>query len=81
MWVRTVFSLMSNVSAIKVLLLPFASRHSTSSSRSVSPSCVASSSQRRSVFYRFYAGGGNLCECFTSGMVSGQNVAALEAWE
>lgn len=34
-----------------------------------------------SIFYHYYSGGGNICECFTSGMTAGQNVSALEAWE
>ena len=33
-----------------------------------------------SIFYHYYSGGGNICECFTSGMMAGQNVSALQAW-
>lgn len=33
-----------------------------------------------SIFYHYYSGGGNICECFTSGMMAGQNVSALEPW-
>lgn len=33
-----------------------------------------------SIFYHYYSGGGNICECFTSGMKCGQNVSALEPW-
>lgn len=33
-----------------------------------------------SLFYRYYAGGGNVCEAFTNGMVAGQSVSALESW-
>jgi len=33
-----------------------------------------------SLFYRYYAGGGNVCEAFTNGMVAGQSVSALEPW-
>ena len=33
-----------------------------------------------SIFYLYYSGGGNICECFTSGMKCGQNVSALEPW-
>ena len=33
-----------------------------------------------SLFYHYYAGGGNVCEAFTNGMVAGQSVAALESW-
>lgn len=33
-----------------------------------------------SIFYHYYAGGGNVCEAFTNGMMAGQNVAALEPW-
>lgn len=34
-----------------------------------------------SFFYHYYSGGGNICEAFTSGMATGQNVSALEAWD
>ncbi len=34
-----------------------------------------------SLFYHYYAGGGNVCEAFTDGMMAGQNVAALDPWE
>ena len=34
-----------------------------------------------SIFYHYYSGGGNICEAFTSGMMCGQNVSALDAWE
>ena len=34
-----------------------------------------------SLFYHYYAGGGNVCEGFTNGMVAGQSVAALDSWE
>lgn len=33
-----------------------------------------------SLFYHYYAGGGNVCEAFTNGMVAGQSVAALDSW-
>lgn len=33
-----------------------------------------------SIFYHYYSGGGNICECFTSGMMCGKNVSALESW-
>ena len=33
-----------------------------------------------SLFYHYYAGGGNVCEAFTNGMMAGQNAAALEPW-
>ncbi len=33
-----------------------------------------------SIFYHYYSGGGNICEAFTSGMMCGQNVSALEPW-
>ncbi|MEE8717225.1 MAG: FAD-binding protein [Coriobacteriales bacterium] len=34
-----------------------------------------------SIFYHYYSGGGNICECFTSGMMCGKNVSALDSWE
>jgi hypothetical protein len=34
-----------------------------------------------SIFYHYYSGGGNICEAFTSGMMCGKNVSALDAWE
>ena len=33
-----------------------------------------------SVFYHYYWGGGNVNECFASGMVAGQEANALDAW-
>ena len=33
-----------------------------------------------SLFYHYYAGGGNVCEGFVNGMVAGQAVSALEPW-